>query len=83
MSEMRQKIIVTVEQNLFKQIMSRATDEGQSVSDLIQDALASYLKESVPKPRERDTAYQIFCDKPLKLSRSQFRQILEKDPWGT
>jgi len=31
--------------------------------------------------KEREAAYHMFCERPLKLSRGQFRQILEEDCW--
>jgi len=64
---------------IVKLAKHRAADEGRPMSDLIQDALVSYLSKSIPKPREREAAYQIFCERPIKLSNDQFRGILEED----
>ena len=67
---------------MIKLAKHRAADEGRPMSDLIQDALVSYLSKSIPKPREREAAYQIFCERPIKLSNDQFREILEEDALG-
>ncbi len=78
---MKRKIGTLIEEEVIKLVKHRAADEGRSLSDLIQDALVSYLSKSVPKPKEREAAYQIFCERPIKLSNEQFRKILEEDTW--
>ncbi len=78
---MKKKIGTLIEEEVIKLAKHRAADEGRPLSDLIQDALVSYLSKSVPKPKKRDAAYQIFCERPLKLSDEQFHQILEEDAW--
>ncbi|MBN1842854.1 MAG: hypothetical protein JW883_11315 [Deltaproteobacteria bacterium] len=78
---MKKKIGTLIEEEVIRLAKHRATDEGRPLSDLIQDALVSYLSKRVPKPRERDAAYQIFCERPLKLSREQFQQIFKEDTW--
>ncbi len=76
---MKRKIGTLIEEEVIKLVKHRATDEGRPLSDLIQDALVSYLSKSVPKPKEREAAYQIFCERPIKLSNEQFREILDED----
>jgi len=78
---MKRKIGTLIEEEVIKLVKHRAADEGRPLSDLIQDALVSYLSKSVPKPKEREAAYQIFCERPIKLSNDQFREILEEDTW--
>ncbi len=78
---MKRKIGTLIEDEVIKLVKHRAADEGRPLSDLIQDALVSYLSKSVPKPREREAAYQIFCERPIRLEKNQFQQILEEDAW--
>ena len=78
---MKRKIGTLIEEEVIKLVKHRAADEGRPLSDLIQDALVSYLSKSVPKPKERDMAFQIFCERPLRLSKEQFQQIFEEDAW--
>jgi hypothetical protein len=78
---MKKKVGTLIEDEVIKLAKHRAADEGRPLSDLIQDALVSYLSKSIPKPKERDAAYQIFCERPLRLSKTQFQQILEEDAW--
>jgi len=78
---MKRKVGTLIEEEVIKLAKHRAADEGRPLSDLIQDALVSYLSKSVPKPKERDAAYQIFCERPLRISRAQFQQVLEEDAW--
>ena len=79
--KMKRKIGTLIEEEVIKLVKHRAADEGRPLSDLIQDALVSYLSKSVPKPKEREAAYQIFCERPIKLSNEQFQEILEEDTW--
>ena len=76
---MKRKIGTLIEEEVIKLAKHRAADENRPLSDLIQDALVSYLIKSVPKPREREAAYKIFCERPIKLSNDQYRGILEED----
>lgn len=76
---MKRKIGTLIEEEVIKLVKHRAADEGRPLSDLIQDALVSYLSKRVPRPKERDAAYQVFCERPLKLSKEQFQQILGED----
>lgn len=78
---MKKKVGTLIEEEVVKLAKYRAADEGRPLSDLIQDALVSYLSKSVPKPKQREAAYQIFCERPLRISRDQFQQILQEDPW--
>jgi hypothetical protein len=76
---MKRKIRTLVEEEVIKLIKHRATDEGRPLSDLIQDALVSYLRRGIPNPKERETAYRRFCERPLNLSKEQFQHVLEED----
>jgi len=78
---MKRKIGTLVEEEVIKLIKHRAADEGRPLSDLIQDALVSYLSKGIPKPKEREAAYRAFCERPLKLSKEQFQHVLEEDAW--
>jgi len=78
---MKRKIGTLIEEEVIKLIKYRATDEGRPLSDLIQDALVSYLSKGIPKPKEREAAFRTFCERPLNLSKEQFKQVLEEDVW--
>ena len=79
---MKRKIGTLIEEEVIKLAKHRAADESRPLSDLIQDALVSYLSKSVPKPREREAAYRVFCERPIKLSNEQFQEILEEEALG-
>lgn len=57
----------------------RAAEENRSLSDLTQGALVSYLTQQRPGPRRREEAYQLFCCRPIRLSKKQFQEILKED----
>ena len=78
---MKQKIGTQIEEEIMKLVKRKAAEEGRSISDLIQDALVQYLSTGAASPKEREMAYQLFCERPLKLNPEQFRQVLEEDMW--
>lgn len=78
---MKQKIGTLIEEEVMRLAKRRAAEEGRPLSDVIQDALVQYLSAGAANPKERDMAYQLFCDRPLKLKPEQFRQVLEEDVW--
>jgi hypothetical protein len=70
-----------LEEDVLRRAKRRAADEGRPLSDVIQDALESYLSSKSSDPAKRDAAYQLFCDRPMKLTSTQFRAVLEEDAW--
>jgi hypothetical protein len=78
---MKKKIEIFIEEGTLKLIEQRAADEGRSLSEIIQDALFSYLRKSIPKSFELRKAYQAFCEQPIILSSAQFCEILKQDTW--
>jgi ribosomal protein L12E/L44/L45/RPP1/RPP2 len=78
---MKQKIGIQIEEEIMKLVRRKIADEGRSISDLIQDALVQYRSASAANPKEREMAYQLFCERPLKLKPKQLRQVLEEDMW--
>jgi hypothetical protein len=78
---MKRKIGTLIEEDVIRLAKRRAADEGRPLSDLIQDALVSYLSAGIPDPRKREAAYEVFCERPMRISRDQLREILEEDMW--
>ena len=70
-----------IEKDVLRRAKRRAADEGRPLSDLIQDALESYLSTKVIEPAKRDAAYQLFCEQPMRLALEQFKAVLEEDVW--
>ena len=78
---MKQKIGTIIDQEVIKLAKRRAAEEGRPLNDLIQDALISYLNRNVSDPHERDAAYLLFCERPIRLSSAQFQQVIDEDTW--
>ena len=76
---MRQKVGILLEENVLRRAERRAVDENRPLSDVIQDALERYLSEGMPEPVRRDAAYQLFCERPMRLSREQLKAVLERE----
>jgi hypothetical protein len=80
-SAMKQKISVRLDAEIVQLAKQRAAKERQPLSDLIQDALAKYLRKDAATPEERQKAFQLFCEQPMRLSGEQLRQVLQEEVW--
>jgi len=78
---MKQKVGTLIEEDVVRRAKRRAADEGRPLSDVIQDALESYLSTKTVEPAKRDAAYQFYCERPMKLTSAQFKAVLEEDAW--
>jgi hypothetical protein len=78
---MKKKVGTVLDEEIIRHAKRRAAEDGRPLSDVIQDALSSYLSNKVPDPKKRQKAYQLFCERPIRISRSQFKEILEEDAW--
>ncbi len=78
---MKHKLGTLIEEKVMRLAKRQAAEEGRPLNELIEDALAQYLNGKRPSAREREMAYHVFCERPLKLTRGQFRQVLEEDSW--
>jgi hypothetical protein len=78
---MKQKVGTLLEEDVLRRAKRRAADEGRPLSDLIQDALEKYLTAGLPEPAHREAAFQLFCERPIKLSPEQFKAVLEHHSW--
>lgn len=79
---MKQKVGTVLEEDILKRAKLRAAEQGRPLSDVIQDALERYLSEGVPEPARREAAYQLFCERPMRLAPEQLKAVLEHDSWG-
>jgi len=78
---MKQKVGTLIEEDVLRRAKRRATEESRPLSDLIQDALERYLSEGMPDPARRDAAYQLFCERPMRIAPEQLKAVLEHDSW--
>ncbi len=78
---MKQKVGTLLEEDVLRRAKRRAADEGRPLSEVIQDALESYLSLKAVDPGKRNEAYRLFCDQPMKLNSTQFKAVLEEDAW--
>ena len=78
---MKKKVGTLLDEEVIRHAKRRAAEEGRPLSDVIQDALVSYLSDKAPDAKKRENAYQLFCGQPMRISRKQFKEILEEDAW--
>ena len=79
---MKQKVGTLLEQDVVRRAKRRTADENRSLSDLIQDALERYLSEEIAEPARCDAAYQLFCERTIRLAPEQLKAVLEHDRWS-
>lgn len=79
---MKQKTGTLLERSIIRLAKRRAGKEGRPLSDLIQDAIVHYLRKFTAMPNERKRAYQLFCERPMKIPPEQLRYVLEEDISG-
>lgn len=79
---MKQKIGTVLDRNVLLRAKLHATERGQALSQVIQDALEQYLAQGSPAPTRREAAYELFCNQPIRLAPRQFKALLEHDAWN-
>jgi hypothetical protein len=80
-SDMKQKIRILVEGHIIRLAKRKAAEEGRRIGDLIQDALVQYLLKYAVTSTERKMAYQLFCERPMRIPPEQLRYVLKGDMW--
>lgn len=78
---MKQKIRTLIEKGTLRRAKQKATKKGRLLSDLIQDALEQHLRKGAATPKERQTAFHMFCERPMKIPQKQLRNLLAEDMW--
>jgi hypothetical protein len=77
--KMKKTVNILIEEEVIRQAKHLAVKEGKPFSTVIQDALISYLSGKMPDPRKREGAYQLFCEQPMRITKKQFKEIMEVD----
>ena len=72
---MKKKIDILLEEEVLELARHRAIEEGRPLSEVIQESIAHYLSNSVPDPKKKERAYQIFCERPMRISKQQFKEV--------
>ena len=78
---MKRKVGTLLEEEVLKLAKHRALEEGRPLSDVIQESIVHYLSDKLPDPQKSERAYQLFCERPMRLSKEQFNEIIEEDSW--
>jgi hypothetical protein len=75
----KKRIVIFVEEEVIGQARRFAVKEGRSLSEIIGDALVFHLNQKAREPGKRKHAYQLFCERPMRLTRNQFNEILKEE----
>jgi len=67
---MKKKVGILLDEEIIRHAKRRA-------------ALTHYLSDKVPDPKKREKAYQLFCEWPIRISKNQFKKIMEDDAWNS
>ena len=74
---MKKKVGTLIEENVVRLTKRRAADEGRPLCDVIQDAMEKHLSDGLFESARREAAFQLFCERPIKLAPEQFKAVLE------
>ena len=80
---MKRRVKVLIDAEILRLARQRAADQNRPLSDLIQDALAQYLKKDAMTSKELKVAFDLFCKQPMRLSGKQLRQVLQEEVWDS
>jgi hypothetical protein len=78
---MKKKIGLLMDKGIIQLAKRKSAEEGRPLCDLIGDALEQYLRKGATTPEERKKAFQLFCKRPMKISREQLRYLIDEDMW--
>ena len=76
---MKQKISTVIEAEILRVAKQRTAEERRPLSALVREALMKYLGENAATPEERKMAYQLFCERPMKIPPQVLRYVIEDD----
>jgi hypothetical protein len=70
---MKEKISAHLDTGIVRLAKQLADEERRPLDELIQEALANYLRTFAATPKERKMAYQLFCGRPMSALPDQLR----------
>ena len=79
---MKQRVGVLIEKSILRLARQKAAEEGRPLGDLVRDALEQYLRQGDASPKKRRAAFELFCDRPMKIPKEQLRYLLNEDMWN-
>lgn len=81
---MKQKISPRIEEKVVRLAKRKAAREGRTLSELIQEAVERYLRQAVgASAKEREAAFRLFCERPMKVTPAQSRSLIDEDMWSS
>jgi hypothetical protein len=78
---MKRKVGTLIEEEVIKLAKRRAFEESRPLSDVIRDAIVLYLGNQAPSPKKSESAYGLFCERPMRITKKQLKAVMEKDAW--
>ena len=79
---MKQRVSLRLDAEILQLAKQRAAEERRPLGELIQEALMKYLGKQAATPEERQKAFELFCERPMRLSGKQFRKVLQEEVWA-
>ena len=76
---MKQKISTVIDAEILRVAKQRAAEERRPLNELVREALMKYLGENAATPEERKMAYQLFCERPMKIPPQLLQYVIEDD----
>jgi hypothetical protein len=75
----KQKVGTLLEEDTLRRLKEEAVREQRPMSDIIEEALTSYLNGGARHSSVRLAALERLCSRPFTLTRRQLASLLEED----
>lgn len=75
----KEKLGTILDKEVVKKIKKRASVEGRTISEIIQDAVLKYEGTEPAKLELRKEAVKRFCSKPFNITDSEMEELLTED----
>ncbi|MDD9988149.1 MAG: hypothetical protein OXQ31_17870 [Spirochaetaceae bacterium] len=80
---MKQRGGTLLEDELAREVLRVAAEEGRRMSDVISGALIGYLAERQSDQQRATQAYRVFCESPMQVAPADLHLILDDDMLAT
>lgn len=76
---MKIKVGTQLEQEIYQNLKVAAARENRPVSEVIQEAIAAYLKQRAHPRGKKSGLARLLESPPMKITDEQFRETMEAD----
>lgn len=76
---MKIKVGTQIEEDIYQELKLVAAREKRPINELIQDAVAGYIRKAQPHKQRKSGLSRLLEREPIKVNDAQFREIMQLD----